>query len=343
MKRLILPLLIVGALLGSATAQEPEPKPEFNNAPVTDVLVWAQRSIGCGFIFEAETLRGADGRPRGITATHVQPATQAERTLLLFELLRRCGLVAFEVGGLPGPTYQLYDAQAAARAAPLYRHPDEAAGTTFGGLSIQLKRASAVEVATRIRRRLSDGAGAVEVIEATQTLIVTDYTDRLHAAWEIATAAENAADRDDDLVVRDFALRAIPAEKATAALERLREPEESWKVAPHETANVLLFSGRRDELERVLERTSKLDSHEERPEFAEETRRIKVIFADPGHVARTLREMFSERVRAGGVQIGVFERDRAIIFRGSNHDYRRALDTVRLLDVDPRGNAEGRD
>lgn len=338
MKRILLPLLLVGTLMGAATAQEAEPKPEFNSAPVTDVLVWAQRAIGCGFIYEAEALRDADGNPRSITATHVLPETQAERTLLLFELLRRCGLVAFEVGGMPGPTYQLYDAAGAARAAPLYRHPDEAAGTTFGGVSIQLTRASAVEVATRIRRRLSEGVGAVEVIEATHTLIVTDYVDRLHAAWKIAAAAEEGADRDDDLVVRDFALKNIPAAQAAAALERLREAEETWKVAPHETANVLLFSGRRDELDTVLERAGKLDSHEDRPEFAEETRRIKIIYIEPGQVARTLREMFGEDLRAGGVQIGVFERDRAIIFRGSNYDYRRALDTIRLLDVDPGQN-----
>ncbi|MBK8205873.1 MAG: hypothetical protein IPK87_03645 [Planctomycetes bacterium] len=334
MKRILLPLVLLLALLVPATAQEQPPKPEFDNAPITDVLMWAQKSIGCGFIYEAEVLRDATGQPRRITATHLEPASRAEKTLLLFELLRRCGLVPFEVGGMPGPTYQLYDAAGAAQSAPLFEHPDDIK-PLFAALSIRLRRASAAEVAERIKPRLTDGVGSVEVFSATHTLVVTDYRERLLAAWEVAAAADVAGERDDDLVVRDYSLRVVPSERALAALERLREPGESWKAAVHETANVLLMSGRRDELDRITERVRMLDRHEERPEFAEVTRTIKLIYLTPAQAAATLREMFEPGIKAGSIQIGGFERDRKLVFRGSEFDHKRATDTLKVLDVNP--------
>ncbi|MBX3458930.1 MAG: hypothetical protein KF696_03055 [Planctomycetes bacterium] len=331
MKRMLLPLLLLAALLVPATAQEAEPRPEFDNAPVTDVLMWAQKSVGCGFIYEAEVLRDGEGQLRKVTARHAQPKSTAEKTVLLFELLRRCGLVAFEVGGLPGPTYQLYHADGAMRAAPLVDHPDKIKGL-FGAISIRLFRASALEVAERIRPTLTKGIGSVQVFSDTHAVIITDWRDRLVVAHEIALAADKPAERADDLLVRDYSLRVVPSEKALAALERLREPGESWKAAAHETANVLLFSGKRAELDRVHERARMLDRHEERPEFAEVTRTIKLIHLTPAQGAGLMREMFAPGISAGSVQIGAFDRDRKLVFRGSEFDYRRAVDTLKVMD-----------
>jgi type II secretory pathway component GspD/PulD (secretin) len=334
MKRILIPVFILALALGSATAQEPVPKPEFDGAPVTDVLIWAQRSIGCGFMYEGQVLRDpATGKQRSITAKHIEPATRAEKTALLFELLRRCGLVAFEIGGLPGPSYQLYDAAGAAANAPLFDNPDKLGNALFAGLTIRLKRAAALEVAARVKQRLTP-VGAVEVFETTQTLIVTDYRDRLAAAWEVAQSAENGAERVDDMVVRDYSLRNVPADRALAGLQRLREKNESWNAAAHQTANVLLFSGRRDELDRVAERLRLMDRHEERAEFAEATRTIKLIFLDAGAAVKTLRQMFEADVAADSVQIGSLQGD-TVVFRGSEYDYRRAADTLKLLDQPP--------
>lgn len=331
MKRLLLPMLLLAVLLAPVTAQEAEPKPEFDNAPITDVLLWARKSIGCGFVYEAEILRDGQGQPRRVTASHAQPATSAEKTVLLFELLRRAGLVAFEIGGLPGPTYQLYDAEGAMRAAPLVDHPDKVKGV-FGAISIRLHRASALEVAERVKPRLTQGVGSVQVFSETHAIIVTDWADRLAIAWEVAQAADLPGERADDLIARDFSLRVVPGEKALAALERLRETGESWKAAVHETANVLLFSGRRAELDKLHERTRLLDRHDERPEFAEVTRTIKLIHLTPAQAAGLLRDMFAPGVQAGSVQIGAFERDRKLVFRGSEFDYRRAMDTLKVID-----------
>jgi hypothetical protein len=331
--------LVLVLAIGGTLADEGERPPEFDNAPVREVLTWAQDTLGVGFIYEAEVLlKPGTSEPRRVTASHVLPELHAERTKVLFELLREAGLVPFEVGGLPGPTYRLMDAGTAARNAPIVDSPAQLEGLYYAGLTIRLQRTSVQEVATRIRGRLSPRVGTVETFEITQSLIVTDFVDRLQAAWEVARTAELAAVRDDDMVVEDFVLRNTQADRAAAALERLRERDEGWRLAMHATANVLLISGRRDEVAMVAERARLLDLREARPEYAEDTRVIGVISADPGHVARTLREMFEAQVKAGSVQIGVFDRTRAIVFRGSRYDYERALETVRVLDVAPERN-----
>ncbi len=340
MKKIVLPLLAVLALVTATAAQDAPPKPDFDNAPVLDVLLWARRDIGCGFMYQAELLLDpATGKPRTVSAEGVKPRGNADKTLLLFELLRRSGLVAFEVGGLAGPTYQLHDAAGAARVATLFEHPDEVGTHLFAGLSIRLRRVSAAEVAERIRERLTPGVGAVEVFETTHTVIVTDFADRLRAAWDIAAAADETHERAEDLIAADRGLRHVSAQRAMASLERLREKGETWKVTAHETANVLLFSGRRDEIGRVLERVSMLDRHEERPAYAESTRTIKLMFVDAPAATRTLREMFAGEVASGAVQIGSHV-DRQVVFRGTAHDYGRAVEIMKALDVPKR---EGED
>jgi hypothetical protein len=327
--------LVLALALGSSRAQGDD-NPEFDDAPVREVLKWAQDTLGVGFIYEAEVLiKPGTNEPRRVTASRVLPESRAERTLVLFELLRGAGLVPFEVGGLPGPTYRLMDASTAARNAPIVDSPAQLEGMVYAGLTIRLQRTSVQEVSSRIRGRLTPRVGSVESFEITQSLIVTDFVDRLYAAWEVARAAELAAARDDDIVVEDFVLRHTAADRAVAALERLREREEGWRVAIHATANVLLISGRRDEVSMVAERARLLDLREPRPEYEEDTRVIAVISAEPAHVARTLREMFEPQIRAGAVQVGVFDRTRAIVFRGSKYDHERARETVRVLDVAP--------
>jgi type II secretory pathway component GspD/PulD (secretin) len=330
----ILVAVVLGLSLTTGNAQQ-APQPDFDNAPIEDVLSWAQQATGVGFIYEAEVLRRpGTTETRRITASHVMPDTGAERRLLMFELLRSAGLVAFEVGGLPGPTYRLFDATEAARHAPILDNPDEIGDLLFAGLTIRLRRASVQEVSARVRPRLSSGVGAVETFERTQTLIVTDFADRLRAAWDIAQAAEQGAIRDDDTIVRDFALQNTPADRATAALERLREPDEKWRVAVHDTSNVLLISGLRVEVEMVYERARLLDGNLRRPEFEEKTHTVNLLYTDPARVVRTLREMFERQIAAGSVQVGSFDRNRTVVFRGSEYDFERARQTIRLLDVD---------
>ncbi len=324
--------------INPARGQEEAPKPEFDNAPVTKVLLWAQKSIGCGFVYEGDDLNDPEtGRVRRITAKHVEPDTRAEKTLLLFELLKRAGLVAFEVGGLPGPTYQLHTAEGAARNAPLISHPDELGGLYFASLSIHLKRADVQSVAPRIRPKLTEGVGGLEVLEDTQSLIVTDFAERLRVAWEIVLAADEPLPRSDDVIVENFAVENGVASRFASGLERLRRDNEDWKLTVNETANVLLFSGQRAQIERVMERVRKLDAHPENPAFAEDTYTIKLIYIELKEGMNTLRDMFEKEIQAGTVQVGRFQRDRKIVFRGSKWDYERARATISAIDVKPDG------
>jgi type II secretory pathway component GspD/PulD (secretin) len=321
-------------LVAGSAAQEPENAPEFQDAPVTEVLAWAHRTLGVGFVYDGAVLRGPGGEgPRRVSANHSRPENRAESTLMLFELLRRCGLVAFEVEGMPGPTYQLYAADGAARAAPLLSHLDDLGGLLFAALAIRLERATAEALAPRIRTVMTPGVGSVQILETTQTLIVTDYADRLRAAWALALAADAPHERDDDRAVHDHAARSAPADKLAAALERIREPGETFRVAVNASANVVLISGTRAEVRRAGEALERLDAHPENPAFREETHTIKLIHLEPGAAARTLREMFQPQVAAGSVQIGVFERDRRVVFRGTGWDYERAAATLRRLDM----------
>lgn len=328
-------LVAAAALLAPAGAQEAAPKPEFDNAPITDVLLWAQKSIGCGFVYEGASLNDpATNQIRRITARQVEPQTKAEKTLLLFELLRRCGLVPFEVGGMPGPTYHLYTAEGAARNAVIYNQPVELEGMYFAALSIRLSRAAVQSVAPRIRPKLTAGVGSIEVFEDTHSMIVTDYVDRLLVAWDIAMAAEQPVHRDDDLVVQDFAARTV-ASRLAAAIERLREAEEGWKSTINESANVVLVSGKRSEVETVIQRLTLLDKHGENAAFRESTQTIKLIYLTPGEAAVALRQMFEAQVAAGSVQIGGFDRDRKVVFRGTEYDFGRAQATIKALDTKP--------
>ncbi len=328
-------LLLLLALPGmTGNAQQEQPKPEFDNAPVGDVLLWAQKSLGVGFVYEGKDLNdAASGLPRRVTGKGTQAETRNQKLVLLLELLRRAGLVAFEIGGLPGPTYQLHSGENAARLAPVVEDPKALQGMYFAALSIRLGRAAPLDVATRIRERLSPGVGRVEVFDATHTLLVTDFADRLNAAWEVALAADQPTDRVDDLSVQDLAVKSGPATRHLAALERLRAIGESWKGAVNERANVILLSGRRDELARVAERSARLDDQPQAGAFAESTQTLKLVYLGASEGARLLREMFSQQVEGGSVQIGAFDRTKSIVFKGSEFDITRARDTLKQLDV----------
>ncbi len=332
---LIAALLLVGFAVATPHAQPAKAKPEFKDAPVTDVLRWAQDTTGVGFIYEGKDLNDpATGKVRTVTAASVNPATDSERKLLLLELLRRAGLVAFEVGGLPGPTYQLYTAADAARNAPIVEHPDQLAELYYATLSVRLSRNNVQSVAPRVREQLS-AAGKVEVFEATHAMLISDFADRLQAAWTVVLTAEQPALRDDDLVIEDFVAVNGEAIRFLAAAERLRESGESWKASLNETTNAILLSGRRDEVDTVLARLRKLDSRPQDPAFAETTTTLKLVYAEPGDVAATLRDMFGPQVSAGAVQVGAFPRDRKIVFRGSKADLTRAEAALKVLDIQP--------
>jgi type II secretory pathway component GspD/PulD (secretin) len=338
MNRIVIPALLLAALLAfslsPAGAQQAQPKPEFKDAPVTDVLLWAQKSIGVGFVYDGKVLNDpATGQLRRVTASHVEPQTRPEKTLLLFEILKRCGLVAFEVGGMPGPTYHLYAADGAARNAAIVNSINELEGMYFASLAIKLRRAAVQSVAPRIRPKLSEGVGSLEVFEDTHSMIVSDFADRLLVAWEIAMAADQPSMRDDDLVVQDYAVRNGLAARFEAAIERLRESNEGWKATVNETSNLLLISGRRDEVGKVIDRLRLLDSKPENPAFKQTTQTIKLIYLTPADAVGTLRQMFEAQIAAGSVQVGGFERDRKVVFSGSEFDLERAKAAIKAIDT----------
>lgn len=334
MKRMLpLAALLLLLLLVPGRAQE-DSKPEFDNAPITDVLAWAQKSLGVGFVYEGKDLIDpATSQARKVTSKGAMPEGRAQKLVLLLELLRRAGLVAFELGGLPGPTYQLYTGETAARLAPVLSSPVDLKGMYFAALSIRLHRAAPVDVSARIRERLSPGVGRAEVFEATGTVLVTDFADRLVAAWEVAKAADEPTQRAEDLHVVHLAVKSIPAARHLAALERLRAIGESWKGAINEQANVVLLSGRRDELARVEERSQQLENQPQAGAYVESTQTFKLIYVSAGEAARVLREMFLTQVDSGSVQIGAFDRTKSIVFRGSEFDASRAKDTLKQIDV----------
>ncbi len=290
-----------------------------------------------GFIYEAADLLEA-GKPRKVTSASVKTENKAARTLVLFELLRRCELVAFEVEGLPGPTYQLVKGEEAARFATVVNTPSEARQFYFAALSIKLMRADPARVADALRSKLTAGVGQVEVFENTHTLVVCDFSDRLEAAFETAQAADVPAAREDDLVLADFVPVSCTAKKMGSALERLRARDETWQLTVNENSNLLLVSGRRDQVDRVQGRFSKLDGKPLDPAFSEEVQTFKVLFGSADDAAKTLRQMFAVEIETGTVQVGAYERAQKIVFRGSRFDATRAAEALKAVDVDP-GNA----
>lgn len=317
------------------SAQEPE-RVSFNDAPVTEVLTWAQKDIGCGFVYEGQDLL-AEGKVRRVSAQNLGAKTKAEKTLALFELLKRADLVAFEIEGMPGPSYQLVRGAEAVRYATVTKSPREAQKYYFAALSIRLMRADPGMVAQAVRKVLTDGVGHVEVFAQTHTLIVSDFSSRLQAAWDVAQAADVPAERDDDLIIADLAPKTILAKRAAAALERLRARGEQWQATVNESSNVLLVSGRRDEVERVRDRFARLESRPADAAFAETVETFKVVGVSAEDAAKTLKAMFETELAAGSVQIGAFERQQKIVFRGSNHDAQRAREALKAIDIQPDG------
>lgn len=98
MKR-FLPFGVILLLLAVPGRAQEAPKPEFDNAPVGELLVWAQKALGVGFVYEGKDLLDpATGQSRKVTSKGTAPQTRAEKQVLMLELLRRAGLVAFELG-----------------------------------------------------------------------------------------------------------------------------------------------------------------------------------------------------------------------------------------------------
>lgn len=334
-------LLAASTFQVSTSAQKAPAKPEFKDAPITNVLIWAQNSIGCGFMYDAKVLIDpSTEKVARITASHIQPETKAEKTLLLFELLRARGLVAFEIGGLPGPTYELIKGEDAARSAPVVTDINQLEGHYFAALTIRMHRASALEASKRMQRVLTPGASHIEVIENTHTLVVTDFVDRLLQAYEIALAVDIPTRRTSDAVIADFAPRNTVARKLAVAVERLRGKDQEWKVTVNENANVLLLSGRRDEVDALLTAMKQIDAFPQKPEYAETTRSIKLFYVTAADAARTLREMFAPQISTGSIQIGSMESGRKIIFRGSAYDLERVKENLKVIDVQPEAGAK---
>jgi len=318
--------------LGSS-AQEPEAV-AFKDAPITDVLTWAQKDIGCGFIYEGADLM-VDGKPRRISSERLTPKSKAEKTLALFELLKRAELVAFEVEGMPGPTYQLVRGAEATRYATVVKTLEEARKYYFAALSIKLMRADPAQAAEAVRRVLTEHVGTVEVFTQTHTLIVCDFSSRLQAAYETAQAADIPAEREDDLIIADLAPKTTTAKRASAAMERLRGAGENWQATVNESANLLLISGRRDEVQRVSERFARYESKPADAAYAETVETFKVVNVSADEAARTLKSMFESEIAGGSVQIGAFERQQKIVFRGGQHDALRAKEALKAIDAEP--------
>lgn len=334
MKTRILLLAALTLMLGlQSKAQEPEAV-AFKDAPITDVLAWARKDIGCGFIYEGADLM-VEGKVRRISCERLAPKTKAERTLVLFELLKRVELVAFEVEGMPGPTYQLVRGTEAARYATLVKSVQEAQKYYFAALAIKLMRADPASAAQAVRKVLTENVGYVEVFAQTHTLIVSDFSSRLAAAWETAQAADVPADRDDDLIIADFTPQTTTAKRAAAAMERLRSAGESWQVTINESSNVLLVSGRRDEARRVSERFARFESKPADPAFSETVETFKVVNVPAEEALRVLKSMFETDIAAGAVQIGAFERQKKIVFRGGRQDAQRAKEALKAIDAEP--------
>ncbi|MDC1142415.1 hypothetical protein OAU50_04940 [Planctomycetota bacterium] len=341
MKKFLMILVVLASaiLLQAPTQAQQQPvKPEFANAPLTDVLLWAQQSIGCGFMYDAkDTLDPATGKICHITASHIEPESKAQKKLLLFELLRKCGLVAFEVGGLPGPTYEIVRGENAATSAPVLTNVNDLKAHYYAALTIRVHRASALEAAERIRKVLTPTASHIEVIEDTHTLIVTDFADRLTQAFEIAMAVDLPTERADDAVIADFAPTNTVAQRLAAAVERLRSKGSEWKVTINENANVVLISGRRDEVDTLIAHMKQIDSFPQKPEFQEVTASVKVVYVTAADATRTLREMFATQIAAGSIQIGAMESGRKVVFRGSAYDLERLKQNLKVIDVQPEG------
>ena len=332
-KLLLLAALALIGLSLHTSAQEAEPL-AFKDAPITDVLAWAQKDIGCGFIYEGADLM-LEGKPRRISSERLAPKSKAERTLALFEILRRAELVAFEVEGMPGPTYQLVRGNEAARYATVVKNMEEARKYYFAALSIKLMRADPAATADAVRRVLTERVGSVEVFAQTHTLIVSDFSSRLQAAYETAQAADVPAERDDDVIIADLAPTTTTAKRAAAALERLRGANEAWQATVNESSNLLLISGRRDEVKRVGERFKLFESKPADAAFAETVETFKVVNVSADEAARTLKAMFEAEIAGGSVQIGAFERQQKIVFRGGKHDAVRAKEALKAIDAEP--------
>lgn len=336
-KLLMLPLL---ALLVSfpmhSTAQKANETPTFDNAKVSAVLKWAQNDLGVGFVYEgADLVDPKTNKERTVSSQGITPKTRAQKTLLLFELLKRAGLVPFEVGGLPGPTYHLYTAKSALRNAEILNHVDDLGDRWFASLSIRVQRATVETLAKDIREILTDGVGKVEVFATTHTLVVSDYCDRLRAAWELAMQADIKSVRDDDPVIYDHVSKQMPAEQMVASLERLRASGESWRASVNSSSNVVLLTGRRDEIELLKIRILRLEAHPPKKQYKEQTFTLRALYVSSSEAAKTLKELFVREIKLGSVRIGSFERTRSIVFTGSRLDYDRAVDAMKIIDSKP--------
>lgn len=336
----------------SVTAQEARPKPDkpsvslaqaprFHNEPISVVLEWAVReaSMTC-MVSEGALTDPTTSKPRRVSydggGALLEPA---QRTLLVFEILRTVGLVAMPVVGMPMGTYTVMPIADAAGAGSVETHIEDLEGLYFGSLSLSAVTITLDELEALVRRIATPGA-AVSVFKPTSKLLVADFVDTLQSIWDAHMEAQAITDRDDD-VITEFA-RPVTHEPRgmVLALNAARHADEDCTVSLHDQSGTLVFTGQRLHVARALDR---FDALEEQVALPKSQRTINLYSArilDAEVLALATRGFFAAEIARGTARIGEVLSRGQLMIESTESDWARIQTFLTEIDVPARSVEE---
>ncbi|MCK6440484.1 MAG: hypothetical protein L6Q71_09850, partial [Planctomycetes bacterium] len=177
--RVMMALMLLLALTGMTAAQDkpagtsPDkttPAPiEFRDSPVEELLNWARKRTGCGFIFDADHLLDEGKKPLKVSYTPATEGGEQDDILVLFECLKRVGLVAMEVQGLEDITYHILPVNEAIGYADVAWEFEQLEGLYFGTLRVEA-RTIAIDKIEAIARKFLSRHGQITALPETSIL-----------------------------------------------------------------------------------------------------------------------------------------------------------------------------
>jgi hypothetical protein len=292
--------------------------PQFNDAPVTDVLNWASREFGIAFLSTDGRLNGADGKPLRLTwrqgnfaATGLPPWTgegappkpgMENGVLALYAMLREAGLVAMPLAGMAQPTCQVMSVKDASAYGRVTTSIDDLEGTFFGTLALHAEKIS-VRALRDIVTRSASPTAVISVFEPTSRVLVADYIDQLRVVAAAADEAQTPALRDDDIITSVERPTRHDPRGLMNTIMGAKHATQEYQVALNESSHALVFTGRRKDVDAAL---FQFDAIEKLPALAEEQPEMNIYSVrtlGAAEVAQSLRGQFAAEVSRGQVRI----------------------------------------
>jgi type II secretory pathway component GspD/PulD (secretin) len=313
--------------------------PNFNNATVPEVMAWAARNAGVTWMGRGDQFLDEAGQPLRISSSGLTLLEPQDRLIFVYEMLKRVGLVAMPVAGMPVGTVAVVPTSEAAGVGNVATDIEELEGDWFGMLALEAWSISVEELEAIVRKYASKYA-VISTIVPTKRVLVADFIDNLNGIWDAHILGQTHAQADSDIITETVASARHDPKTLAMALQRSVHSNQDCRVTLHESTGAIMVTGQRVDVETVLE---SFDILEEMPLLPGAARTLQLFTAKiiPADVlAQSARGAFAAELALGSVRIGEIMSRRMVMVEASEADWRRVEAWMNAVDVAPRSVAE---